>query len=105
MGLQSEVCLNPHTGDLTLPDMGSKLLSPLLRIPEAIDFLSDVELKMAAQAKPHETVDGIVKQIAELQVRSLLNAIRTAVLDLTPPFVTSYLLPRETKSAVAFVKF
>jgi len=39
-----------------------------VKIPEVIDWLSDVELKMAKEAKPQETLEGLVDQINGLQV-------------------------------------
>lgn len=68
MGYQTPVTLNPQTGELSLTNAESKLLLPLLRIPELIDTLSDIELKMAREAKPQETVEGIAAQIKDLQV-------------------------------------
>lgn len=69
IGYQSPVTLNPQTGELSLADSNSNLLMPLLKIPEVLDQLSDVELKMAKEAKPEETVEGITKQMNSLQVR------------------------------------
>lgn len=54
-----------------LTDTENPLLMPLIKIPEMIDWLSDVELNMAKEAKPHETVEGITAQIADLQVQIL----------------------------------
>ena len=69
VGYQTPVALNPHTGELRLADTQSQLLLPLIRIPEVIDWLSDVELNMAKEAKPEESGEGIAQQIANLQVR------------------------------------
>ena len=69
VGYQTPVALNPHTGELRLAYTQSQLLLPLIRIPEAIDWLSDVELNMAKEAKPEESGEGIAQQIANLQVR------------------------------------
>lgn len=72
VGYQTPVAMNPHTGELTLSDSENKLLLPLIRIPEVIDILSDVELSMAREAKPAETVEGMAKQIADLQVSEFM---------------------------------
>lgn len=68
VGYQTPVSLNPITGELQLANSENALLVPLLKLPEIIDWLSDVELTMAREAKPHETVQGVAAQIAELQV-------------------------------------
>ena len=69
VGYQTPVALNPHTGELRLADTQSQLLLPLIRIPEVVDWLSDVELNMAKEAKPEESGEGIAQQIENLQVR------------------------------------
>lgn len=69
VGYPSVVRMKPESGELTLADSKSDLLLPLLRIPEMVDWLSDVELAMAREAKPSESMDGILDQITSLQVK------------------------------------
>lgn len=68
VGYQTPVSFNPLTEELTLASPHSRLLLPLIKGPELIDWLADVELAMAKEAKPHETLEGISGQLAELQV-------------------------------------
>ena len=68
--------LSPQTGQLHLLNLdNNKLLHPLLRGPELIEWLSDIELSMAKEAKPHETIEGISEQLANLQVNNLRSTL------------------------------
>ncbi|XP_067934591.1 microtubule-actin cross-linking factor 1, isoforms 6/7-like isoform X2 [Watersipora subatra] len=81
LGYQTPVVMSPSTGDLRLVQTENRLLQSLLKTPELIDWLSEVELSMAREAKPHETIEGINAQLSSLQDQQQQVADKKADID------------------------